>query len=80
MVELKGIYNSESGYAMDCDNYWKVQVHTTKLIYISYAWVWASDTHGAEVAQFNFGIGLRIWNKQSLSNFNIRVLPVRGGK
>jgi len=75
--ELEGIYDSESSYAMDCDNDFKI--YTSKLIHISCWWVWASDIRGSEAAYFYFITGGRRWKPRSVFG-STRVLPVRGGK
>ncbi|MDM8541871.1 caspase family protein [Desulfococcaceae bacterium HSG9] len=75
--ELEGIYDSNSSYAMDCNNDYKI--HTTKSIHISCWRVWSSDIRGSEAAYFDFYRGSRIWYRQSYSVYP-RVLPVRGGK
>ncbi len=76
--ELEGLYDrKQAGYTPeccpDCSTF-----RITKLIHLT-CFPWVSDTRGSEAGPFDFGIGSRYLDLQSISN-SFRVLPVRGGK
>jgi hypothetical protein len=53
--------------------------HVNRLIYISAASCWASDTRDYKAARFNFTYGEVYWLRKSYSGPS-QVLPVRSGK
>ncbi|MDM8541869.1 DUF1566 domain-containing protein [Desulfococcaceae bacterium HSG9] len=75
--ELKGIYNSESSYMMDCAFDYKV--YTTEFIHTSCWGVWTLDIRNTKAAIFDFNDGNGYLDSQ-FSSVGFRVLPVRGGK
>jgi len=57
-----------------------MKVHLTKLIRLTCAMVWSSETSGSGAVSVDFFVGKRFMVDQSLDNRR-RVLPVRyGGK
>jgi hypothetical protein len=71
LAELASLYDSKDKN--------KHGYHVTKLIDISAASCWASDTRDNEAARFNFTYGTVYWLYKSFSGPS-RVLPVRSGK
>ncbi len=73
--ELAKLYNDAKNYTSDCG----YSVGLTKLIRLTCAWVWASETRGSDAANFDFYAGKPNWSQQFI-NCDSRVLPVRSGK
>jgi hypothetical protein len=74
--ELVGLYDpSKSGRGV-CDQRYEIHV-ATKLIDITCFGSWASETRGADAANFFFNGGERGWYRQTIY---YRVLPVRNAK
>jgi hypothetical protein len=71
LAELASLYEPEAKN--------KHGYHVNKLIDISAASCWASDTRDYEAARFNFTYGEVYWLRKSFSGPS-RVLPVRSGK
>jgi hypothetical protein len=81
--ELSGLYDESTGYRFEGGQ----NVHLTKLIILTSAWLWASETRDGLAAGLNFSIGpnwqLPPFPKNRLpKNFvgNTRILPVRSNK
>ncbi|MDM8514939.1 TIR domain-containing protein [Desulfobacterales bacterium HSG16] len=74
--ELKGLYDRNKSYPMDCVTAY--EVHLTRLIHVSCWRVWSSKTSGSSAAFFGFFNGNEYQFAQSSSGY-FRVLPVRAG-
>jgi len=73
--ELAGLYDPAVSYKSECGYY----IHLTELIRVSCTWTWASDTRGADAANFLFDSGHRYWSDRS-GDDSYRVLPVGSSK
>lgn len=75
--ELAGLYDNNKSQKIPC--YATGSNHINDLIYLSCAWVWATETKGDDAAIYGFDGGGRDWGRQSGDGYS-RVLPVRAAK
>jgi TolB-like protein len=78
--ELAGLYDAGKTYKSECRGLFggKWDIHMTKLIFLTCACPWASETTGSDGAAFCFDNGGRLWGRQAEGL--LRALPVRSAK
>jgi hypothetical protein len=74
--ELAGLYDKEKTSKADCG----YDIHLSRLINLTCAWAWASDTRDSQAAILYFVDGSRYWVRMFFDCPYTRALPVRNAK